>query len=86
MLTELDIAYQPAVNGSCSRADFGAEGMKLLTMEEQIDTQSEAVLDELEPGEEYCVAIQVSTIAGESGFSNILKAQCKRKVSYNYVC
>ena len=74
VLTELDIAYQPAINGSCAR--FG-DSMELMTIEQQLETQSEAVLDDLEPEEEYCVAMQVSTIAGESGFSNVVKAQRK---------
>ena len=71
VLTRLQIAYQPADNGSC--LGIGEEGMELMTIEEDIDTQSEALVDGLEATEEYCVAIQVSTRAGESGFSNILK-------------
>ena len=31
----------------------------------------------LEPNREYCVAIQVSTNGGDSGFSNIVKLPCK---------
>ena len=76
VLTQLEIAYQPAANGSCS--SIGEEGMQLMTIEEEIDTQSEVVVDGLVAGEEYCVAIQVSTTAGESGFSNIQKAPCKQ--------
>ncbi len=51
--------------------------MQLMTIEENIDTQSEALIGDLDASLEYCVAIQVSTIAGESGFSNILKIQCE---------
>lgn len=75
VLTELDIAYQPAVDGSCD--SFG-DSMQLMLIEQQLETQSEAILEGLEPGEEYCVAMQVSTIAGESGFSNIVKTQRKQ--------
>ena len=31
----------------------------------------------LEPNWEYCIAIQVSTTGGESGFSNAIKLPCK---------
>ena len=75
VLTELDIAYKPVVDGSCTA--FVGEDMQLMTIEEQIDTQFEATLDDLTAGVEYCVAIQVSTAAGESGFSNTIKAERK---------
>ena len=51
--------------------------MKQMDMAEDIDTQSEAVINGLIPTEQYCVAIQVSTIAGESGFSQVLTLSCK---------
>lgn len=82
VLTQLQIAYQAAVNGSCS--SIGEDEMQLMTIEEEVDTQSEAVVDGLVAGEEYCVAIQVSTSAGESGFSNILMAQRKLLDNNNY--
>ena len=75
VLTRLQIAYQPAVNGRC--VSF-SEGMEYVTIKEQIDTLSEAVVDGLEADQEYCMAIQVSTSAGDSGYSNILKAHCKQ--------
>lgn len=51
--------------------------MLYMTMEENIDTQSEAMIGGLMPDSEYCVAIQVSTIAGESGYSNALQIHCE---------
>ncbi len=75
VLTNLTLAYQPANNGSCYAIE--EEDMQLMTIEENIDTQSEALIGDLYASLEYCVAIQVSTIAGESGFSNILKIQCE---------
>jgi len=74
VLTELQIAYQPAVNGACYAIHEG--DMQQMTIEENIDTQSEAVIDDLDPSKEYCVAIQVSTRAGESEYTNTLQAHC----------
>lgn len=75
VLTELQIAYQPNLNNTCISID--EENMQLMTIEENIDTQSVAVINGLVKNEEYCVGIQVSTTAGESGYSNTLKAHCK---------
>ena len=77
VLTELQIAYQPSLNGTCAYLDYS--NMQVMTIQENIDTQSVAVIDGLEEDKEYCVGIQVSTVAGESGFSNTLKAHCKLK-------
>ena len=74
VLTSLQIAYQPSLNGSCDLLD--EDDMQLMTIMEDIDTQSSAVIDGLLASEEYCVGIQVITIAGESGYSDIIKAQC----------
>lgn len=76
VLTELQIAYHPASNGMCS-STIDQEDMLTMTMQENIDTQSEAVIDGLEVGVEYCVAIEVSTSAGGSGQGNVLKAHRK---------
>ena len=75
VLTSLQIAYEPARNGTCTNID--EEDMQLMTITESLHTQSEAVIDGLLSTEEYCVAIQVSTRAGESGFSNVLRGHCK---------
>ena len=75
VLTSLQIAYEPARNGTCT--DIDEEDMQLMTITESLHTQSEAVIDGLLFTEEYCVAIQVSTRAGESGFSNVLRGHCK---------
>lgn len=75
VLTLLQIAYEPATNGLCY--DINEEDMRVMTLLENVDTQSEAEIDGLEGSREYCVAIQVSTSAGESGFTDTLKAHCK---------
>ena len=41
----------------------------LMNINEEIDSQSEAVIEGLLASEQYCVSIQVRTSAGESGFS-----------------
>ena len=78
VLTELQIAYQPSRNSRCTSLE--EDDMQLMTIMENIDTQSVAVIDGLVASEEYCVGIQVSTTAGESGYSNTIKAQ--RKLYY----
>ena len=76
VLTRLDIAYQPTpADGVCS--EIGDEDMEVMTMQEDVDTQSEAEITGLDPTKEYCMAIQVSTRAGESGYSHTLKAHRK---------
>lgn len=75
VLTQFQIAYEPATNGLCS--DITEDDMRVMSLMENIDTQSEAEIDGLDGSREYCVAIQVSTRAGESGFTDTLKAHCK---------
>lgn len=75
VLTKLQIAYQPTNGGTCSSVDV--DSMQVMTIMEEVDTQSVALIDGLEGSKEYCVGIQVSTTAGESGYSNTLKAHCK---------
>ena len=75
VLTHLQIAYEPAVNGLCS--DIDETHMQVMTLMEDIDTQSEAEVDGLDGSQEYCFAIQVHTRAGGSGFTDTLKAPCK---------
>jgi hypothetical protein len=75
VLTSLYLAYEPAVNGLCS--DIDEDHMQVMTLVENIDTQSEADIDGLDGSLEYCVAIQVSTRAGGSGYSDTLKTPCK---------
>ena len=75
VLTSLQIAYELARNGTCT--DIDEEDMQLMTITESVHTQSEAVIDGLLATEEYCVAIQVSTRAGESGYSDLLTLHCE---------
>ena len=75
VLTQLHIAYELVTNEQCS--DIDDDHMQVMTLEENVDTQSEAEIDGLDGNTEYCVAIQVSTRAGRSGFTRTLKAHCK---------
>lgn len=80
VLTNLRIVYTPATNGTCSYSSIHGDGMKQMNMAEEIDMQSEAIIDGLKSTEQYCVAIQVSTTAGESGFSQVqlLSRKCSK--------
>lgn len=75
VLTQLQIAYQPASDGLCS--EINEDDMLVMRIEENIYTQSQADIFGLDGSLEYCMAIQVSTRAGESGFTSTLKAPCK---------
>ncbi len=71
VLINLQVVYAVAVNGTCSYASILDRGSMKMNMTEEIDTQSEAIIGGLQASQQYCVAIQVSTIAGESGFSQV---------------
>jgi len=77
VLTSLLIVYVPAANSPCSTASIYESNSTFISINEEIDTQSEAVIDDLLASEEYCVSIQVGTIAGESDFSQGLLLSCK---------
>ena len=74
VLTQLDIMYQPASNGRCLAFN---DNNSTLVITKNVGTLQNAEITGLDESLEYCVAIQVRTSAGESGFSNILKAHCK---------
>ena len=50
---------------------------EVILMRESLFEQRTANITGLEPNSEYCIAIQVRTSAGESGFSNSIKLPCK---------
>ena len=77
LVTALEIAYEPIVDSAlnCSTYDFMDSETTLVT--ENIFEKSTANITGLELNREYCIAIQVSTSGGESGFSNTVKLPCK---------
>lgn len=85
LLTMLEIAYGPVMDSTseCSSYDF-MDGETIHVMENLFE-QSTANITGLEPNHEYCIAIQVSTSGGESGFSNAIKLPCKLiMLSYSF--
>ena len=78
LITALEIAYELVVDSAlnCSSYDF-IDSVTIL-IRENIYEQSAANITGLEPNREYCIAIQVNTSGGESGFSNPIKLPCKQ--------
>ena len=78
LLTLLEIDYYAKPRGTSSCTSFGPmDDSQIVHIEENLFEQTTANITDLVPNHEYCVAIQVSTSAGDSGFSNILKLPCK---------
>ena len=78
LLTLLEIDYYAKPRGTSSCTSFGPmDDSQIVHIEENLFEQTTANITGLVPNHEYCVAIQVSTSAGDSGFSNILKLPCK---------
>ena len=75
LLTSLEIAYEPVRESECSNYNF-TDREKVLVRGNLFE-QNTANITGLEPNREYCVAIQVSTSGGESGFSSSVKLPCK---------
>ena len=77
LIFALEIAYEPVIDSAlnCSSYEF-MDSMTIL-IRENIYEQSTANITGLEPNLEYCIAIQVGTSGGESGFSNAIKLPCK---------
>ena len=77
LLTSLEIAYEPVFDSTvdCSNLEF--LDSETIFVRENLFEQSSANITGLEPNREYCVAIQVSTSGGDSGFSNSIKLSCK---------
>ena len=77
LLTLLEVDYYEKPHGASSCTSFEPLDSRVVHIEENLFEQTTANVTGLVPNHEYCVAIQVSTIAGDSGFSNILKLPCK---------
>ena len=75
ILTQLQIAYLPTNNRECSQ--FISNDSDIMYIKGNLFVQSEVNITDLRPDTEYCIAIEVSTIAGHSGFSEPMKLTCK---------
>ena len=71
LLTTLQIAYVPLRDGGQCQPII-EDGSNVLHMTEDLMVQSMASITGLLPNLPYCVAMQVGTSAGESGFSETL--------------
>ena len=72
-LLEIDYYYKPHGEPSCTSFNPIATDSRTAHIEENLFEQTTANITGLVPNHEYCVAIQVSTSAGDSGFSNSLE-------------
>ena len=63
-------AYEPMQAKDCT--PFFPDDSEVLYRTEYLFEQSSAIIDGLRPEYEYHVSIKVSTIGGESGFSNFI--------------
>ena len=77
LIIALELAYEPVIDSAldCSNYDF-MDSATILIRENLIE-QNTANITSLEPNREYCIAIQVITSGGESGFRNAIKLSCK---------
>ena len=76
VLVQLQIAYYKSINNTeCS--EFNCNDCNVMYLKGNLFLQSEATISDLQPDSEYCVAIEVSTINGRSGYSNPIKMTCK---------
>jgi hypothetical protein len=73
----LEIAYEPVMDSTSECSSYDFMDSETVYMMENLFEQSTANITGLEPNREYCIAIQVSTSGGESGFSNAIKLSCK---------
>ena len=77
ILTLLEINYYAKPEGESSCASSDPKDSRDFHVKEKLFEQTTANITGLTPKSEYCVAIQVSTRAGDSGFSNTLWLPCK---------
>lgn len=73
ILTLLEIVYHHKKSGTIGCRSFNATGSRNIHIKEKLFEQTTANVNGLIANNQYCVVIQVSTIAGESGFSNPLE-------------
>ena len=78
LLTSLQIAYEPVSNSNCLNYNFTDSEVVLVS--ENLYEQRTANITGLQPNREYCVAIKVSTVGGESAFSNTIKLPRKMTI------
>ena len=74
MLTLLEIVYEPLRVKDCR--DFFSLDAELMQMREDLFDQHMAIINGLQPNQEYCIAIKVATSGGESEFSNSIQIPC----------
>ena len=70
-LTSLEIAYAPVTESGClSNFASNSNDSEILLVTGDLFEKDTATITGLEGNLEYCVAIQVSTSEGDSGYSN----------------
>ena len=86
LLTSLEIAYAPATELGCP-PNFATNSNDSETMlvTGNLFEKDTATITGLQGNLEYCVAIQVSTSEGDSGFSNTIKLTRKTKFTITYL-
>ena len=77
LLTSLEIAYQPVLNTTLNCSNLEFVDSETVSVRENLFEQSSSNITSLEPNHEYCIAIQVRTSGGDSGFSSSIKLSCK---------
>ena len=77
LLTSLEIAYKSAGELGLNCSSYSFIDSEKVIQRENLFEHSTAIITGLQRNYEYCVAIQASTSAGESGFSNPIKLPCK---------
>ena len=76
-ITTLEIVYEPVIDLAINCSNYDFMDSATILIRENLFERSTANITDLEPNREYCIAIQVSTNGGESGFSNAIKLQRK---------
>ena len=72
-ITTLELVYEPVIDSALNCSDYDFMHSATTVIRENLFEQSTANITGLEPNREYCIAIQVNTNGGESGFSNAIK-------------
>ena len=73
ILTLLEIIYYDKPSEELECTFFDPTDSRIAHIEEKLFKQTAANITGLIPNHEYCVAIQVSTSAGNSGFNNLFE-------------
>ena len=82
-LTDYKVGYVNTQRSSCPQIDL--EMSTTLSVDKE---STQIVINNLNPGLEYCMAITASTVAGTSGFSDTQKVPCKCATNHRlyFVC